>query len=114
MNGIIGEFRIGEDLAVALDATAGNAVLASAISAAIKPAIVAANRLVLDDAASGLALSVAPQSPASAGWTLSLPASQTLLLPPGTYGIDARLTVGSGTEITDQTAFVRLSKAALA
>lgn len=114
MNGIIGDFRIGEDLLVALDATAGNAALASAISAAIKPATVGANRLVLDDAASGIALTIAAQSPASAGWILSLPASLTATMEPGTYGIDARLVVGSGIEITDQTAFVRLSRAALA
>jgi hypothetical protein len=114
MNGIIGEFRIGEDLLVALDATGGNAALASAISAAIKPATIGANRLVLDDAASGVALTISAQNPASAGWTLGLPASQTATMEPGIYGIDARLVVGSGIAITDQTAFVRLSRAALA
>jgi hypothetical protein len=114
MNGIIGEFRIGEDLLVALDATTGNAALASAVSAAIKPATVGANRLVLDDAASGTVMTVTAQSPASAGWTLGLSASQTATMEPGIYGLDARLVVGSGIAITDQTAFVRLSRAALA
>lgn len=114
MNGIIGTFRIGEDISVALDASSGNAATVTAISAAMKPALVTANQLVLDDSAAGTAMSVAPQSPATAGWTISLSNAQSAALEPGVYGLDARLIIGSGVEITDQTAFIRLSRAALA
>lgn len=41
MNGIIGEFRLGEDLAVALDATTGDTALVTALTARMKPARVA-------------------------------------------------------------------------
>lgn len=114
MNGIIGEFRIGEDIAIALDATAGSTAGVSAISASMKPATIGTNRFVLDDSAAAQSLTIAPQSPASAGWTVTLPAAQSALLAPGIYGIDARIVIGSGVEITDQSAFISLTRAALA
>ena len=114
MNGIIGEFRIGEDLAVALDVTAGDPATVTAISAKMKPTLVSTSRLVLDEAAAAITLSVAPQSPASAGWTIALGAAQSAALAPGVYGIDARLTIGASVEMTDQSAFISLTKAAVA
>ncbi|MDP3676584.1 MAG: hypothetical protein Q8R44_16035 [Novosphingobium sp.] len=113
-NGIIGEFRVGEDIAIALDATEGNAATVTAISVAMKPALVGDNRLMLDDEAAATALSAVPQAVAGAGWTIALPGAQTALLAPGLYGIDARLTVGGGVDITEQTAFISLTRAALA
>lgn len=111
MNRIIGEFRIGEDIAIALDATEGDTAEVTAISAMMKPAQATANRLVLDNAASAITMSVAAQSPASAGWTLTLDSAQSSLLSPGVYGIDARIEIGSVVEMTDQSAFISLSKA---
>ena len=112
-NGILGEFRVGEDIAIALDAIAGDAAQVSAISVAMKPALVGDNRLMLDDAAAPIALSAAPQAVPGTGWTISLSGAQTALLEPGLYGIDARLTVAGGIVITEQTAFVSLTRAAL-
>jgi hypothetical protein len=112
MNGIIGEFRVGEDIAVALDAAAGDPTTVSAISASMKPAKVMGNRLVLDDSASAISLSVAAQG--STGWLVSLGHTATVALIPGIYGIDAKLTIAGGIEITDQTAFVSVTRAALA
>ena len=43
MNGIIGEFRIGEDISVALDAAAGDPATVTTITAKMMPAIAAAN-----------------------------------------------------------------------
>jgi hypothetical protein len=114
MNGIIGHFRIGEDIAVALDATAGDPATVTAISAMMKPALVSTSRFTLDDAAAAIALTVTAQSPASAGWTIALPAAQSAALSPGIYGIDARLVIGGSIEMTDQSAFISLSKAAVA
>ena len=45
MNGIIGEFRIGEDIAIALDATAGSTAGVSAITPAAVKAAAASDRL---------------------------------------------------------------------
>jgi hypothetical protein len=112
MNGIIGEFRIGEDLAVALDAAAGDTSTVTAITARMKPAEVAGNRLVLDHEAVGVALTVTPRD--SDGWILSLAAAETAALAPGLYGIDASLAFAGAVEITEQTAFVALSRAAVA
>jgi hypothetical protein len=112
MNGIIGEFRLGEDIAVALDAVTGDTATVTAISAWMKPALLGTDRFELDEAAAATELVVIAQSPASAGWMLTLPHTQSALLAAGTYGIDAHLTIGSGVEITEQSAFIALSKAA--
>lgn len=111
--GIIGEFRIGEDVILALDAVSGDPSTVAAIAAAIKPAFVGDNRLALRDEADALAMAVAPQADPADGWTLSLSAAQSAALAPGLYGIDARLTIGGGVEITEPTAFVSLTRAAL-
>ena len=113
-NGVIGEFRVGEDIALALDAIAGDAAQVSAISFAMKPAQVADNRLTLDDEAPAITLSAAPQSVAGAGWTIALAGAQSASLAPGLYGIDARLTIAGGVAITEQTAFISLTRAAVA
>lgn len=112
MNRIIGEFRLGEDLAVALDATSGDTALVTALTARMKPARITGNRLVLDDEAPAIALDVAARG--AAGWTLSLAGAATAALAPGLYGLDARLAFAGATEITEQTAFISLSKAAVA
>jgi len=101
MNSIIGEFRIGEDIAVALDATSGDTATVTGISALMKPALVSANRLVFDDNASPVAMTVAAQSPASAGWTISLDNTQSALLSPGIYGIYTVNATGAPTRATD-------------
>ena len=111
--GILGEFRVGEDIAIALDAVTGSTAAVTAISVAMKPALVGDNRLVLDDAAVAIGLTASSQAAPAAGWTIALPGPQTALLEPGLYGIDARLTVAGGIVITEQTAFISLTRAAL-
>ena len=114
MFGILGEFRIGEDIAIALDAVTGSAATVSALSVAMKPGLVGDNRLVLDDGAAAVGLTAMPQSVPAAGWTITLPGAQSAALKPGLYGIDARLTIAGGIVITEQTAFISLTRAALA
>jgi hypothetical protein len=113
-NGILGEFRVGEDIAIALDAIAGDTAQVGSISVAMKPALVGDNRLMLDDAAAPIALSASPQAAPATGWTITLAGALSAGLEPGLYGIDARLTVAGGIVITEQTAFVSLTRAALA
>ncbi len=112
MHGTIGNFRIGEDIAVALDAIEGDTGLVTAITAKMKPAKVIANRIVLDDAATGIAMTITSQGPA--GWLVSLSAATTAALAAGIYGIDARLTVSGAVEMTEQSGFIALSQAAVA
>lgn len=112
MNGIIGSFRIGEDVSVALDALTGDPATVTAITANMKPAKVAANRIVLDDAAAGIAMQVNPQG--AAGWTITLAHTATANLAAGLYGIDARLTIAGSVEMTEQTGFIALTQAAVA
>ncbi len=112
-NGILGEFRIGEDIAIALDAITGDTSAVTAIGVAMKPALVGDNRLMLDNEATAIPLSAAPQAFAGAGWTILLSGAQSAALEPGLYGIDARLTVAGGIVITEQSAFVSLTRAAL-
>lgn len=114
MNSIIGTFRIGEDIAIALDAVQGDPATVTAISAKMKPARVSANRVDLDPQGTAIDLLVTAQTPSSAGWTLSLVHSQSALLEPGIYGIDARIEMAGAIEITDQSAFVSLTRAAVA
>lgn len=111
MNNIIGAFRVGEDLTIALDAAAGDPGEVTGVTAGMKPAKSAGNRMVLDDAAAAMALTVASRG--AEGWTLSMPAAATAALEPGLYGIDARLALSGAVEITERTAFVALSRGAL-
>ena len=112
--GILGEFRIGEDIAIALDAVTGSAATVTAITVAMKPALVGDNRLVLDKAAVAIPLAAYAQTVTAAGWTIVLPSAQSAALEEGLYGIDARLTIAGGIVITEQTAFISLTRAALA
>ena len=111
--GVLGEFRVGETIAIALDAVAGDPATVTAIGVAMKPALVGDNRLMLDDAAAAITLSATPQAIPASGWTISLSGAQSAALEPGLYGIDARLTVAGGVVITEQTAFIALTRAAL-
>jgi hypothetical protein len=112
MNGIIGSFRIGEDVSVALDALTGDPATVTAISAAMKPAKVTANRIVLDDSATAISMQVTAQG--VEGWLATLSHTVTTGLAPGIYGIDARLTIGGAVEMTEQTGFIAMTQAAVA
>jgi hypothetical protein len=111
MNGIIGSFRIGEDISVALDALKGDPATVTAITAKMKPAKATSNRIVLDDGAAAIVLSVAANG--TVGWIVSLSSTVTAGLAAGLYGIDAKLMVGGSVEMTEQTAFIALTQAAL-
>lgn len=113
---VIGEFRVGEDIAVALDAVSGEVDSVDTVTAKIRPAIRNGGSLELDFDASATDMAVSARDADGdipAGWTLSLSAAQTAGMDEGYYGIDAKLVIGSGTDITDQTAFIRFTKAAM-
>jgi hypothetical protein len=113
---IIGEFRCGEDILVALDAVSGDPDTVDAITAKLAPAETRGGAAVISEGAVRHAMTVTARPAAGdipAGWTLLLPAATSATLAPGLYGIDARLVIGSGVDITDNTAFVRLTRPAL-
>ena len=112
MNGIIGSFRIGEDVSVALDALTGDPATVTVISARMKPAKVTANRIVLDDSASAIAMQVTALG--AEGWIVTLGHAATADLAAGVYGIDAKLTISGAIEMTEQTGFIALTQAAVA
>lgn len=108
MSQIIGEFRIGEDMSVALD---GDVTGILSATAKMKPATLSAGRYSLNHAATATDLTVVLNG--STGWIISLGYAATALLDAGVYGIDAKLTESGGVEITEVTAYITLSRAAV-
>lgn len=104
---ILGEFRVGEDVLIGLDAPAALIADVSSISALMRPV-----RLV------GTAIVIEPGDPIvvditdrADGWTMLVVAAVTANFEPGLYAIDARLVIGSGVEITERSALLSLSRA---
>ena len=98
------QFACGEDIALALDATAGDVSTVSNLSAQLKA--IPTGRAVLPDGVPVAAtFSVTPRAATSmtpAGWTLLIPASISVGLTAGNYVGDAQLTAAGGTAITSQ------------
>lgn len=113
---IIGEFRVGEDILVALDAVSGDPGTVDVITARLAPAEMRGGVPVISEGTVRHVMTASARAASGdipAGWTLLLPAATSATLAPGLYGIDARLEAGSGVDITDTTAFVRLTRPAL-
>lgn len=107
---IVGEFRIGEDIRIALEAVAGDAGTVTTITAALRRATPAGGSYTWAADSTPIAMQV---DPIEDGWAISLPAAETGEMEPGYYGIDARLVVAAGVDITKTTAHILLSRAAL-
>jgi len=119
MTQVLGTFRIGEDIVIALDAVAGDVADVATITAAILPG------------RPGLAGSVFQPKPNSppipmtvtaraaegdfpSGWNLTLQAAASAQLVPGLYAIDAKLTAATGSiDITDVSAVIIVNQAAV-
>lgn len=113
---IIGEFRVGEDILVALDAVSGDPDSVDLVTAKLAAAEIRGGATIIREGAEAHDMTVTPRTASgdiAAGWTLLLPAETTAQLAPGLYGIDARLEIGGGVDITDRTAFIRLTRAAV-
>ena len=118
MSQIIGEFRIGEDVVIGFAPATTPAASITIVAAGMSPATPAGGGdFVIQDNSSAIALTVATlpaQGSIPAGWTFTLPAAQSALLTPGVYAIDAKFTVAGSTEKTAVSAFVKLTRAAVA
>jgi hypothetical protein len=112
---LLGTFRIGEDITIALDAVSGDPATVSTITATMLR-VKTMNGPEFDADAYPVTVTVAPRVAAGdipAGWNLTVPASISAGLAVGIYGIDAKLTGSGGSiDITDTTAFVSLTAAA--
>lgn len=112
---IIGSFRVGEDIAVALDAVSGDPADVTTITAKMRRST-SSTAFSPDPRSPAINLVVTPRPAAGefpAGWNVSLAAAQSANLRPGVYGIDAKVTDADGViDLTDQTALIRLTEAA--
>lgn len=113
---LLGTFRVGEDITIALDAVSGDPATVSSITAMMRR-VKTMSGPEFDAEASPVTVTVTPRVAAGdipAGWNLTVPASVSAGLDAGTYGIDAKLTgAGGSVDITDSTAFVSLTAAAI-
>ena len=114
---LLGSFRIGEDIAIALDVVSGDPEVISTIEAWIVRSIKPSTFIARPDF-TPIPLTIAPRAASGEipqGWNLSITAAQTDLLDEGVYGIDAKILATGGTvDITDATALIRFTKAAVA
>jgi hypothetical protein len=113
MASVIGNFRKGEDILVGLDAASGDPATVTAITATMRKVRVSGSSVVVDRG-DPIAVEVTERAADGcipAGWTLRVPGSVSRDLDVCSYGIDARLEVGSGVIITDETAVIQLTEA---
>ena len=113
---LVGTYRIGEDIALALDAVEGDAADIVTITAFMVAGLGPTRPFVRDPSKPRIPMMVASR-PATAefpaGWNVILPAAQTRGLKEGIYQIDAKLIASGGsTNITDTSALVRLTASA--
>lgn len=115
---IIGTFRVGEDIAVALDIASGTAPEGLTVSAAMKRGRMPGGVFEPASNATAITCSVSPRAASGeipAGWDLTVSAAVTADLQPGVYGIDAQFTGDGGAiDITDTTAVIRLTRSVVA
>lgn len=117
MSGVIGTFRIGEDITIALDVVSGSTEDVLSVSASITRARPNIPSFQVDASFTPIALTVAPRAATEtipSGWNITMPAASTANLSPGTYGIDAKIVFTSGAvQITSTTALISVTKGAL-
>lgn len=118
MTQVIGTFRVGEDIGIALDIASGTAPGGVVVTASMKRGRLLGETFEPLAGADPVAITVTSRAESGdipAGWNLTLPAAASALLAAGTYGIDAKFAVSGGaTEITDMTAVIRLTRAVIA
>lgn len=99
-------FQRGETISLALDALSGDPLTVGDISAVMKA--VAPGRTSADESTPiAAAFEIVPREAdgeTPAGWTLTIPASVSSNLQPGSYVSDARLEIAGGVVITDNIA----------
>ena len=101
---IIGQFRAGEDIAVALEVTDGD----------VAGLTVTASMLLIGSVQGApIAMDVLPRAATStipAGWNIVLPAAQSANIRAGRYIIDAKFQGAGSVDITKQSANIMVSK----
>jgi hypothetical protein len=99
-------FQRGETISLALDAVTGDPLTVTGISVVMK-AIPPGRTGVSQDTPVAANFSISPRAAAGdipPGWTLTIDAATSAMLPPGAYLADARLEVAGGVIVTDPVA----------
>ncbi len=94
-------FQRGETISLALDALTGDPLTVSNISAAMK-AVAPGRTSAAPDTPVAAAFAIEPRAAdgeTAAGWNLSIPASVSSALVPGSYVADTRLEMDNGSVI---------------
>ena len=111
------EFRIGEDIVIALDALEGNVSAVTGVTARMCRVRKFNQDLTEQDFAGGIELVVKPRDESGdvpAGWDVALPASAQSGLKPGRYLVDAKMITSDNIDITGQSAQIELTRGAIA
>ncbi len=99
-------FQRGETISLALDALSGDPLAVSNISAAMK-AVAPGRTSAAADAPVAAAFAITPRTASGdipAGWTLTIAATVSQALTPGSYVADARIEIAGGVVITESIA----------
>ena len=108
-------YRQGETIIVALDVMSGDESTVTAISAAIALLDRGDEELSQEEVDNAIPMIVTARPAVGdipVGWDFSLTPALSAALEPGKYRVDATLTIGSGEEITSESARVRITRAA--
>lgn len=105
---MLGTFRIGEDMTIALDTVRGVAADVTNVVARIAAAY--RENGPLKGAAQALTVTERDATDDyPAGWIVTMPAADTADLTPGVYAIDVQAELDGAIEITAQTSYVRFT-----
>ena len=117
MSGRVAEFRVGEDISLALLALAGDPADIALVTAAIVKGLAGKAYYARDPSAAAITMlvSIRPaEGVLPAGWNIVLPAATSETLEPGYYAVDAKLTGLDGSvDITSTPAIVKLTQGVL-
>lgn len=114
---ILGTYRIGADITVALMATQGDPGQVTNATAALRRAVQGTeNSIRFEEGSQSIPMIIAPRAASDsvpAGWNVTLPAAQSASLMPGLYAIDAKLVLGDQVTITSRSAAILVTQAAV-
>lgn len=106
---MLGTFRVGEDITIALDAVRGD--VADVLDITAQMGLAYRENGALKGAAFPVTVTArAADGDQLAGWLINVPAADSAALPTGIYALDARIELADAVEITTRTAYITLTK----
>lgn len=117
MTQIIARYRIGEDAALAFDAIDIDVSTVTILAVGMVQVLRNGGVYAIPEGRTPMPLTVttrAADDTNPGGWTFALAASDTALLTPGVYAVDAKFSLGGSTDITETSALIEFTRAAVA